>query len=120
MSYEFHITRADSYLEDSCPVTLDEILSTCERLPEGFFVDRTVTAVYSSGKAECLVYKSNSAEDKAVHIYFVPGCPPFFSTSCEELLPPVIRLAERLGAKVQGDEEEVYTLRREGEAAACQ
>lgn len=118
MGYEFHITRAGSYLEDSCPITLGEILTACDPLPEGFSVDRTgvVTAVTPEGASlaaqvgDYLVYEDRSDPHSRVHIYFDPDCLPFFKVGELQHLRPVILLAQRLGASVQGDEGEVYTL----------
>jgi len=117
MSYEFHITRSDSWLDDDSPVTLSEIETTLCPLPENFTIDRSgfVSTVTPNGKTltaavgDYLIYDNPGEPDSRVHIYFRPGFPPFFSIASPEHLLPIIDLAEKLGVKVQGDELEIYS-----------
>jgi len=116
MSYEFHITRAESWLEDSSPVTLAEIQTIIDPLPNGFSVDRSgfVSAATPEGRTltaavgDYLIYENPDIPDSRVHIYFDADCPPRFRIGAPEQLLPIIDLAEKLGAGVQGDELEFY------------
>ncbi len=118
MGYEFHITRAECWFEDDCPVTMSQIMELPGGLPEGFELSRTdtVTTTTPQGKSltalvgKYLIYEDSGDPESRVHIYFQPDIAPFFRVSSEEYLRPVILLAGMLGASVQGDDGEVYTL----------
>lgn len=117
MSYDIHITRAESYLEDNEPITLAEIEKLLGTLPQGFTIDRTgiVSATTSDGEtvvsevAPYLIYEDEENPDSRVHIYFFDEECPFFSVRDKKYMLPIIELAEKINAKVQGDEEEIYT-----------
>lgn len=87
-----------------------------EQLPKGFQIDRSgeVSATLPDGgiltanTRNYLIYEDESDPDSRIHIYFMDHVPTF-SVKDEKYLLPIIELAELLGAKVQGDEEEVYT-----------
>lgn len=124
MSYDIHITRAESYMEDENPITLAEIESLLGTLPRGFSIDRSgiVTAKLPQGEelaAEVgpyLIYQDEKDHDSRVHIYF-DDRGPWFSVREESHMLPIIELAEMIHAKVQGDEEEIYT--KESVLANC-
>lgn len=110
MAYAFHITRADAWADDTAPVTYDEAVQAIRDLPD-FTVEHgqtlrtlnprtgeTMTAVVG----ECIKYRGT------VRILFQSGAPFFRVRDTAELLP-FLELAERLGARVQGDEGEIYT-----------
>ena len=117
MSYSLYITRAESWLEDSSPITLSEIESIINPLPFGFYIDRSgiVSAATPNGKTltaavgDYLVYDEKDHPENRIHIYFDCGLPPYFRLSHPKQLAPVIDLAEKLGAQVQGEELEIYT-----------
>ncbi len=116
MSYDIHITRAESWFEDEEPITLAEVEAIWEQLPKGFQIERSdeVSATLPDGgiltveTGNYLIYEDESDPDSRIHIYFMHDVPTF-SVRDEKYLLPIIELADLLGAKVQGDEEEVYT-----------
>ena len=116
MGYNIHITRAESWLDDETPITLEEIEQIWDKLPEGFQIDRSgvVTANMSNGSSlsvkvkPYLIFQNGDDEESRVHIYFDNGAPEFCVHDEMKMLP-IIELADLLGAKVQGDEDEIYT-----------
>ena len=117
MSYDIHITRAEFWLDDEDPITLEEIERLVKPLPQGFSIDRTgiVTATGPQGQtlsAEVgpyLVYEDQEDMDSRICIYFDEESGPWFRACGEKYMLPVIELADMLHAKVQGDEDEIYT-----------
>lgn len=117
MSYNIHITRADFYFKDNNPITLKEIESMLETLPQGFSINRsgTVTATTPQGEkisvdvGPYLMYENKADINSRVYIYFNKNNGPWFSVTKEKYMLPIIELAEIIHAKVQGDEGEIYT-----------
>lgn len=118
MGYELHITRAESWYEDEDPITFCEVESVLNQFPKAFTIvrDGIVTAVTTNGQtisAEVgpyIICYDGKNEDSRIHIYFENGCSPHFRVRRERALLPIIALADALHAKVQGDEEEIYTV----------
>lgn len=116
MAYEIYITRAESWVEDENPITLSEVEKVLEKLPRGFEIDQTgvVTTTTPDGNklsakvGPYLIYQNEKDSNSRVHIYFNNGVPSF-SVREEKYMLPIIELADALNAKVQGDEEEIYT-----------
>lgn len=115
MGYEIHITRAEDWLEDDKPITIEEVEEVFDKLPKGFSIDRSgvVTAMTPDGhriSAEVGPYVQyhNENDDSIVCIYFLSDGPSFKVRDEKQILP-ILELAEALNAKVQGDELEVYT-----------
>ena len=122
MGYDIHITKSKYWFEeDEGFVTLDEIIAVWDKLDEGFSIDRS-GKVYSNPLSDgsmlaaevddVIVSRFGDGENDKVHIYFGEDCAPTFRGSCfahnTEKLIPIIRLAELVGAVVQGDEGEIY------------
>ena len=110
MVYEAHITRADFWVHDDFPITFEEIKAL--DLPDGFSAEencvvntKTPFGEMSADLGKCIVFtKTNGAKQ---YLVFTGGVPSFVMRS-EEDARPFIALAEMLGAKVQGDDREVY------------
>lgn len=115
MPYEIYITRAEVYYEDENPITLAEILSLPGPLPKGFSVDKSgiVTSISPqpliADVGAYLIYEDENDENSRVHIYFSEKNGPWFSVRKEKYMLPIIELADKLQAKVQGEEGEIYT-----------
>lgn len=118
MGYELHLTRAESWYEDEEPITFCEAEAALHQFSEGFTIDREgiVTAVTPQGQilsadmGPFIVCYDGKNEDSRIHIYFEDGHSPHFQVRRVRALLPVIALADALHAKVQGDEEEIYTM----------
>ena len=107
MSYDLHITRAKNWVRDRInPVTLSEILEKHNPLPAGFSVEEFPGD--DSGE-EFLVYESDNGE--ASYIYFREKRAPIMPCRNPYAIFAVIKLAESLGAKVQGDDGEFYVIK---------
>lgn len=110
MEYEAHITRAEFWVHDDSPITFEEIKAL--DLPDGFSAEKNCVATtktpfgeMSADLGKCIVFtKTNSAKQ---YLVFTGGVPSFVMRS-EEDARSFIALAEMLGAKVQGDDGEVY------------
>lgn len=115
MGYEIHITRAEDWVEDDNPITIEEVEEIFDKLPKGFSIDRSgvVTAVAPDGhriSAEVGPYVQyhDGNDDSMVCIYFLSGGPSFKVRDEKQILP-ILELADALNAKIQGDELEIYT-----------
>lgn len=122
MGYDIHITRAKYWFEEEEGfVTLDEVLAVWDKLDEGFSVDRSGKvysnplpdgSVLAAEVDDFIVYRFGDGEDDKAHIYFGEDCAPNFNGGIFvhklEKLVPVIKLAELVGAVVQGDDGEIY------------
>ena len=107
MAYEAHITRAEFWVYDKDPVTFEEVAAL--DLPEGF--EAVENGTFSDGGVsislgKCVTY--TKADGVKMFLTFTGGAPSFKMRS-EEDAKPFAKLAEMLGAKVQGDEGEYYT-----------
>ncbi|MBO4867718.1 MAG: hypothetical protein J5582_14350 [Ruminococcus sp.] len=107
MAYEAHLTRADLWVYDKEPITFEEVAAL--DLPDGF--EAVENGTFSDGAVsislgKCVVY---TRPDGVKNFLIFSGGAPSFKMLSEEDAKPFIRLAELLGAKVQGDEGEVYT-----------
>lgn len=111
MAYECHITRADLWVYDKEPITFTEI-KALKDLPEGFETIENCTVTENTPFGEtsikldkCIVY--TRPDGVKMYLLFTGGTPTFKIRS-EEDIRPFIELAKLLGAKVQGDEGEIY------------
>ena len=110
MAYEAHITKAEFWADDDEPITFEEI--EVLDLPAGFTAEgnHTVTAntpfgVMSTELGRCIVF--TKPDGTSIYLVFSSGVPTFGIRSADDT-KEFIRLAEMLGAKVQGDEGEIY------------
>ena len=107
MAYEAHITRADLWVYDKEPITFEEVKALT--LPEGF--EAVEDGTFSDGAVsislgKCVVC---TRADGVKNFLIFSGGAPSFKMLGEDDAKPFIELAEMLGAKVQGDEGEIYT-----------
>lgn len=116
MGYCLYLTRAEEWFTEENPITFEEVESVLNQLPQGFSIDCTggVSGVTPQGSTltsevgPYVVYFDGQDENSRIHIYFLDG-PPEFRIREEQYLLPILELAEALGAKIQGEELEVYT-----------
>lgn len=107
MAYEAHLTRADLWVYDKEPITFEEVKALI--LPDGFEAVENGTfsdSAVSISLGKCAVYTRPDGVKN--YLIFGNGAPSFKMLS-EEDAKPFIKLAELLGAKVQGDDGEIYT-----------
>ncbi len=124
MSYELHITRADEpwFMQEEGFITLEEVEALPE-LPEGFSFDRSGVVeskpIDENGTklvanvGTFLVYRYGDGEEDKVHIYFDSDRDPYFNARAvsgvqDKAIPALTELAHMLGAKLQGDDGELY------------
>lgn len=115
MGYDIHITRGDSWIEEETPVTLEQVRGIMPMLSKGFrIVESGIISLLSSGGQEltmnvgpCLEYTDKDGE-KTVVIFEDGRCPEFRYQSDSQILA-MCSVAEALGAKLLGDEDEEYT-----------
>jgi len=92
MGYDFHITRRDNWYDEGAEISADEWLKYVESDPE-------LTIDESNGKYFA-IWKEDWLDWRRGEIYT--------KNPRKNLVEKMIQIANRLNAKVQGDEGEVY------------
>lgn len=114
MSYDIHITRGTDWNEEEYPVTLDEVRSIMDLLSDKFRIEEsdTITMETPSGKnltmkvGPYLEYTDENGDKTCV--LFTQGTSPSFRYQSDRQLFAMCDVAEAVGAKLMGDEGEVY------------
>lgn len=116
MGYDVHITRKEQWFDEEGPtISLDEwkafVRSDPEMRLDGFaeaiMGDGSTLRVESEGMAVWTVYSGNEKDGNMAWFSFFDGDVRVKNPD-PEILRKMWTIAERLGAKVQGDEGEVY------------
>ncbi|MCH4286345.1 MULTISPECIES: hypothetical protein [Bacillota] len=113
MAYNFYIKRIDS--RKGKAITLEEIEHILTKMSHEYTIDQTgiITTKTPDGFemsiniGPYLIYEGVNSNRK-ICIYFNQK-EPWFNVESEMDLLPIIDLAEKLNAVVEGDEGEVYT-----------
>lgn len=116
MGYDVHITRADEWSDCSAsPITLDEWTAVVRDDPE-LRAERSASAplpdggsleVELSGLSVWTGWSLHGRADARVYLWHSDGCITSRAID-EEVLAKLHRIAQRLGARVVGDEGEEY------------
>lgn len=117
MGYDIHITRGDSWIDEETPVTLEQVRGIMPMLSKGFrIVESGIVSVSRScpegqkltmNVGPYLEYMGKDGE-KTVVVFEEGRCPAFRYQSDSQILA-MCELAEALGAKLLGDEDEEYS-----------
>lgn len=111
MGYELHITRASEWFEaEQCPIELDEWLEIVEQDPDLVLQD--------SGLAGFAVWTAWSQNGVHPPMWHSEGCVVSSATETQ-VVRKMHQIAQRLGARIVGDDGEEYdaTGRQTGVAA---
>jgi hypothetical protein len=93
MGYDFHITRRDNWYDEGADISADEWLKYVESDPE-LSIDESNGKYFAIWKEDWLDWQLGEIYTKDPR---------------RNLVEKMIQIANRLNAKVQGDEGEVYT-----------
>lgn len=116
MGYDVHVTRAKSWLESGAdPISLDQWLAYVEADPEMRFdgyaeaslPDGHSLRVESDGLAVWTAYSGNGGDANMAWFDWCRGR-IVVKNPDEEIIGKMKRVAQDLGASVQGDEGELY------------
>lgn len=113
MAYNFYIKRNDPNKKGA--ITLEEIEHILKDSSHEYTIDQTgiITTKTPDGfemsinVGPYLIYEEANSNRK-IYIYFT-GKKPWFNVESEMDLLPIIDLAKKLNAVVEGDEGEIYT-----------
>ena len=92
MGYDFHITRRDDWYDEGADISADEWLKYVESDPE-LSIDESKGKYFAIWKEDWLDWRRGEIYTKNPR---------------KNLVEKMIQIANRLNAKVQGDEGEVY------------
>jgi hypothetical protein len=92
MGYDFHITRRDNWYDEGADISADEWLKYVESDPE-LSIDESNGKYFAIWKEDWLDWRRGEIYTKNPR---------------KNLVEKMIQIANRLNAKVQGDEGEVY------------
>lgn len=115
MGYELHITRRANWFDEGDDISLAEWLAVVQADPE-MRLDGQAEATLASGEtliveepgiAVWTAYSRNGEGGGLAWFYWFEG-EILFKRPDREIIGKMVQLAERLGAKVQGDEGELY------------
>lgn len=114
MSYDIHITRGNDWGEEENPVTLDEVRNIMHRLSDKFRIEESGIISIENPNGQNLTMKlgpyleyTGENDDKTC-VIFTKGTSPSFRYQSDRQLLAMCFVAKAVGAKLMGDEGEVY------------
>lgn len=114
MSYDIHITRGTDWGEEENPVTLGEVRSIMHRLSDKFRIEESGIISIENPNGQDLTMKvgpylefTGENGDKTC-VLFTEGMSPSFRYQSDGQLLAMCAVSEAIGAKLMGDEGEVY------------
>lgn len=114
MSYDIHITRGVDWGEEENPVTLEEVRNIMHVLPQNFRIEESDTISIKTSSGQNMTMKvgpyleyTGENDDKTC-VIFTKGTSPSFRYQSDRQLLAMCSVAKAVGAKLMGDEGEVY------------
>lgn len=114
MSYDIHITRGVDWGEEENPVTLEEVRNIMHVLPQNFRIEESDTISIKTPSGQNMTMKvgpyleyTGENDDKTC-VIFTKGTSPSFRYQSDRQLLAMCSVAKAVGAKLMGDEGEVY------------
>lgn len=114
MGYDIHITIGDSWVDEEDPLTLENVRQILPMLSSQFRIDESGVITTSTPQGQTLSgdfgpYLEYTDEEgqKTYVVFQEDSCPTFKSQNYRQLLA-LCDVAEALGAKLLGDEDEIY------------
>lgn len=115
MSYDIHITRGSDWSEEENPVTLNEVRSVMHLLSDKFRIEESDTISMDTPGGQKLTMKIGphleyvGDNDIKTCVLFGEGQSPSFRYQDDRQMLAMLSVAEAVGAKLMGDEGEIYS-----------
>ena len=115
MGYNIHITIGDSWVDETYPISLEDIEEVMSMLPDGFRVNESGLTTMKTPQGQTMSMdigpnlEYTDEEGKVTNILFPEDRCPYFRFQSKKQLLGICAVAEALGAKLQGDDDEIYT-----------
>lgn len=115
MGYNIHITIGDSWVDETYPISLEDIEEVMSMLPDEFRINESGLTTMKTPQGQTMSMdigphlEYTDEEGKVTNILFPEDRCPYFRFQSKKQLLGICAVAEALGAKLQGDDDEIYT-----------